>query len=299
MSATTNFLQFDPNLTNAEADSVYLTDSVRLNGGASGEIFGSLLANKAFYQWSTFIAAFAQMMVNKGFTVLDSNFANLVAVLANVKTSADFASSIVSVAYATSIAFNAAQSSGFDLTLTGNVSASTLTGFTPGQLLVFWITQDATGNRTFVWPSALSNAQPICALAGSTTVQMFQVRANGSTIMPVSPMLWISASGLIVQPTAGVVFPSSSGTVSSSYSPMVEIVNCSGGNVTRTLYSAVGAQGNKVTIKRAPGDTSTNQLIVQPLPLSGQTIDGFPNFGPINPYNSFDFLADGANWNLV
>src|ERR1700733_8005289 len=89
MSATTNFLQFNLNAANQETDSTYLADSTRTGGAGTGSVFPSVLANKAFYQWSTFLASFCQMLVNKGISTSDANFTQLVAELANVLTTAD------------------------------------------------------------------------------------------------------------------------------------------------------------------------------------------------------------------
>jgi hypothetical protein len=297
--ASTNFIPFDEGLLNAESDSTYLVDPLRTGGAQSGDILPSPLFNKAMAQPSIFVSAFCEALVNKGYSPMDTPYATLVALLSVVRTSADFAASMIQVAYATSVTFNSSVSSGFDLTITGNVSASTLTTPSAGQQFTFVISQDATGSRTFVWPSQLTSvAGPICPFANSTSVQIFQVRYGGA-LVPIGPMMWLTANGVIIQPTPKVVQINTSGTVALGYNRIVEIVNCSGGNVTRNLFTAAGTGGMVYTCKRAPGDTSTNALIVQP-GVGGQTIDGFPNFGPINPYNSFDFLSDNvSNFILV
>src|ERR1700679_988914 len=45
----------------------------------------------------------------------------------------------------------------FAITLTGNVSSSTLASASTGERLSFKICQDATGGRTFVWPSGFGS----------------------------------------------------------------------------------------------------------------------------------------------
>ena len=95
MPGTTNFIQFNPNALNQENDSAYAADSLRAGGAPANAIYPSPLANKSFFQWSTFIAAFAQMMAVKGYSPNDgsaspgSALANLEAVFANVMTLAD------------------------------------------------------------------------------------------------------------------------------------------------------------------------------------------------------------------
>jgi len=86
---------------------------------------------------------------------------------------------LTTVTYSTTPVFNAATSSGFKITLTGNVTSSTLSGATAGQVIIVEIIEDATGGHTFVWPTNFLNAtylgsgagQPIAA--NETTVQAF------------------------------------------------------------------------------------------------------------------------------
>lgn len=95
MPGSTNFLQWNPNAINQETDTAYNGDSMRSGGAPANAIFASPLANKGFYQWSIFVAAFAQMLATKGYSPNDgsatpaSALANLEAVLANVMTQAD------------------------------------------------------------------------------------------------------------------------------------------------------------------------------------------------------------------
>ncbi len=293
--ATTNFLVWDTALANMETDSVYSGDAIRTGGAVANDLLPSALANKAFYQWSTFVAAFCQMLVNKGVSTSDSNFNNLVSVLATVRIASDFPSSVVSVPYATSISFNAGTSSGFDLTLTGNVTSSTLTGQSLGQLLTFIISQDATGGRTFSWPSNVPG-QPVCPLPSSTTIQTFFVRASGA-IVQFAPAVWITSAGVMTyDPVAVYANIATSGNIVVGGMRSMETLNVSGGSITRYLPTAVGNGGVTLT-ETVLGPTSTNYATIVPL-VGGQTISGQPNF-QINPYESYDFRSDGANWFLV
>ena len=49
--------------------------------------------------------------------------------------------------------FNAAVADIFDITLTGNVTSSTISNATTGDMITIILRQDGTGGRTFVWPS--------------------------------------------------------------------------------------------------------------------------------------------------
>jgi hypothetical protein len=292
--ATTNILVWNPTGANQEGDVAYAADTLRSGGAPTGALLPSLTDNKFRYQTSIFAAAFCQMMANKGYTMSDANYANLISALNNVKTSADFLASIVTVTYASSIAFNAAQSAQFDLTLTGDVSSSTLSGQTAGQLLLFIISQDATGSRAFSWPSGVIGAGPICPQPNSTSIQLFVVRPSGA-IYPVTKSLWASASGIIAQSSVGLVAISSNGTVSNAYNEIVEKVDASAGSITRTLYTAVGFSGFKVNIKKV--DVSLNQINI--LPFGTQTIDGQSSQQIFQQYYNLTLISDGANWFII
>lgn len=84
---------------------------------------------------------------------------------------------------------------------------------------------------------------------------------------------------------------SSNGTVGADTHS--EIVNASGGAVTRTLPTAVGIAGKRYTIKKI--DTSSNLVVVQT--TSSQTIDGFAPPWNIRYQNeAITYESDGANW---
>lgn len=296
MLGTSNILQWNPSGSNMEPDSTYAADTQRSGGATTAAIFGSPVGNKLFYQVSTVCAAFCAMMAAKGYTISDSSLSALTAVMMNVKTSADFPSSILSIAYATSVTFDATASEGFDLILTGNVSASTLTGTSPGQLLTFVFAQDATGGRTFAWPTNVIAPGAVCPFASSVSIQVFKVRAGG-TIIPVAPMLWISAAGAIIPQSAAVVVSvNSSGTVASGFSEITEKVDASGGAITRTLYAGIAAHtGLKVNVKKM--DSSINSVTIAG--AGSQGIDGFPSITIFRQSDSITVQFDGANWIII
>src|SRR5581483_3726540 len=61
----------------------------------------------------------------------------------------------------------------FLITLTGNVTSSTLAGASTGQLLTFNVCEDATGGRTFVWPTTIPNHGDIDTTANACSHQTF------------------------------------------------------------------------------------------------------------------------------
>lgn len=299
MPGSTNILPWDPSASNISSDASYSSDVQRINGAAVNDIFPSPTANKALFQACGFVYALATALANKGFTVNDSPQASLVTVLGNILTTADATSGLTTVPYATSIAFSATGTNGFYLVFgSGNVSSSTLTGQSLGQRLMFVIVQDGTGNRTFSWPANIPTHGTICPDASSISLQEFIVLPTGS-IVPIGTMIWITAGGLLIVPPNVGIFTSitSSGNVSSSYTEVVEEVDCTGGNITRNLYSAVGRPGFRVRIKRKDA-VSANTLTVQT--TGGQTIDyNFTSYSSFKQYTSIIFESDGANWNIV
>jgi hypothetical protein len=74
------------------------------------------------------------------------------------------------------------------ITLSGNVSSSTLVNAQAGQSLLFIVCQDATGARTFVWPASVKGGGVIGATAGKCSVQEFvwdgsSARAVGAVVV--------------------------------------------------------------------------------------------------------------------
>jgi hypothetical protein len=74
----------------------------------------------------------------------------------------------------------------FGITLTGNVTSSTISGATAGAILKFVICQDAIGSRTFTWPTAMSAAGTITPTANVCSMQSFVY--NGTTYYAIGPM---------------------------------------------------------------------------------------------------------------
>lgn len=70
------------------------------------------------------------------------------------------------------------------ITLTGNVTSSTLASATAGQRLGFKICQDGTGSRTFAWPTGFANAADISPTALACTKQEFFW--DGTNAIPVA-----------------------------------------------------------------------------------------------------------------
>jgi hypothetical protein len=183
---STNFLQWNPAAENQESDAAYAADAQRAGGAVVGSIFQSPLANKLFYQATGMVLAIAQTITAQGLNAEDSNIATLAANLQQaIRALCRLGYALLS--YASTMAFNAAQDSTFETTLTGNVTSSTLSGQTEGQIIFFVIHQNSAGGHTFVWPTGVNGA-PISTTANSTSVQGFLVISSGAAI-PCTPLI--------------------------------------------------------------------------------------------------------------
>ncbi len=183
---STNFLQWNPGATNQETDTQYSGDAQRSGGFQTNQLVPSPLLNKALFQASTMVTALANALVNAGYSPEDTTLATLTTL---IETALSLNSGLQNLAFTATPAWNAASNSTFTMTLTGNVTSMTLTGVSPGQLITFIWTQDATGGRTVAYPATVKGSAVIYAAASSTTTQTFRADASGN--------LW-ATSGAIV-----------------------------------------------------------------------------------------------------
>jgi hypothetical protein len=89
----------------------------------------------------------------------------------------------VDVVFSATPTFDCTQVNGpveFYIVLTGNVTSSTLLPNFAGQLVTFRIQQDATGGRTFVWPTNVKNPPTIGAGVNQVTTQAFCMGSDGN-----------------------------------------------------------------------------------------------------------------------
>lgn len=177
--ATSNFLQFNPSAQNQETDAAFLADPQRTGGATVGATFPSPLANKLFFQWSTFIAAFGAMMAAKGYAMSDSSMATLQTTLANVQTKGEIPAALTPLAYSAAMSFDASASSGWQMTLNGNLSPTTISGITPGQQLVFIFAQDSVGGHTVAWPTSFVGARQPNPAPNAVSVFVFYADSLG------------------------------------------------------------------------------------------------------------------------
>ena len=86
----------------------------------------------------------------------------------------------MAITFSATPTFDCSLRDSFEITLTANVTSSTLSNVTPGQRLTFWIKQDATGGRTFVWPTNVKGAGTIDGTVSKASQQEFEVGLDGN-----------------------------------------------------------------------------------------------------------------------
>lgn len=122
MAGTTNFVQHNPNAANQEPDGTFDSDSLTTAGIGVDAVMPSSWMNKRWYQDSTFVAAFAQMLAAKGYSTSDANVSTLAGVLANVLTNADIKTAMVNVTWSASVTCDCSTANGFRISLAGNTT---------------------------------------------------------------------------------------------------------------------------------------------------------------------------------
>lgn len=94
----------------------------------------------------------------------------------------------VPVTFSATPTFTATLGTKFKITLTGNVTSSTLAGAVADQILIFEITQDGVGGHTFVWPANVLNPESIDPGVGKKCTQTFCWDSTTSKAIPLTGM---------------------------------------------------------------------------------------------------------------
>lgn len=239
--ATTNLLQWNPTAANQENDGAYLADSQRAGGATDPSLFLAALANKAFFQWSTYLTALFQAFAAKGFTTSDSNLSTLTAQCANFLTTFDVKSQVTLIPYSPTPVLDGSKTNAFFLPLNGNMTLPAITGITDGQLITLLYLQDATGGRVVTYPTQMFEATGPDPTANSFSVQMFIVGpagGGGQFLRPVGPLM--SSDGLFVRNTISGNFVRSTGDAAVAGTLGVGVNLNVGGTVDVTGNADVG-----------------------------------------------------------
>jgi hypothetical protein len=90
-----------------------------------------------------------------------------------IRTAKSIISGVNTVTFSATPTFNASLGNTQKITLTGNVTSSTLSNAGTGQSINFIICQDATGSRTFVWPTTVKGGMTIGSTLSTCSAQDF------------------------------------------------------------------------------------------------------------------------------
>lgn len=240
--ATTNVQQWNPTGVNQETDAQYAADSQRAGGATNPAIFDATLANKLFYQLSTYVDGLFSAFAAKGFTTSDSNLSTLTAQCANFLTTADVRPAVIITTYAPTLTLNAAAANGFYVTsMTGNLSIAAINGLTSGQLIVLYFQQDGAGNRTVAFPSNVVGGVQPDPTPNSVSIQVLAYDSTTGMLRAAGPR--ISNTGTFFPGNVGVpaTLTTVGFTLNSPGSDGQVLTNVGGLFVPRTVARAQGA----------------------------------------------------------
>jgi hypothetical protein len=145
--------------------------------------------------------------------------------------------SLTTVTFSATPTFDASTAASFKLTLTGNVTSSTLTNAVAGEPINFEICQDATGGRTFVPPANVLNMGTIVSTANACSTQEFWF--DGSNAVSSGPMQ--SSGGSIIPGTLSVAGTSTLANVNLGAGNLLSTANIKA--IPLTLFNITDANG--------------------------------------------------------
>lgn len=191
MANTNDFVYFCTGTgANTDTQATYIAALAALGYPSTGFNTGTALANqlnKVWRQGTAWANVLGALLNQYGMDALDNGVP--ATLLANLVTAIRQASAQTAqvVTFSATPVFDCSKGQKFEITLTGNVTSSTLTNVLPGMSLTFTIKQDATGTRTFVPPSGLP-IDTIDPTANAASLQTFEV-STASVIRYSSPMM--------------------------------------------------------------------------------------------------------------
>jgi len=179
----------------------------------------------------------------------------------------------------------------FEITLTGNVASSTVSGATAGQMGTFVICQDVIGSRTFVWPSNFYNTTPISLAPSACTAETFAYdgtnyygppsSSSGAASVGGNPIVTVKASNPQTLHTAPIlaVPAQGPGTVISPTDVVVEFIGTNAFQCAGSLGFGYGPSmayfGASLGNNQLIYSTQTNVLeISNPSPIGASFNDG-------------------------
>lgn len=282
--ATTNLQQWNPTAANQETDVEYTADSQRAGGATDPSVFEAALANKAFFQWSTYLAALFQAFAAKGFTTSDSNINTLAAQCANFLTTADLRSLITDLNYSPNPVLDGSKTNGWFFPLSGNMTIPTIPGLVDGQIVTLVYLQDGTGGHTVTFPAQLFEATQPDPRAGACSAQSFiYTTAAGTFFRPVGPLSSEDRTFLTNLNVGGalavVTNVSVGGTVGATGLVITGGASVSGNLNVGSLQIAGGAPAGQVLTGNGSTYVPVSLPTVPPLSAARNDVTGSRGFG--------------------
>ncbi|MGB6874976.1 MAG: hypothetical protein WBD87_02980 [Candidatus Acidiferrales bacterium] len=105
----------------------------------------------------------------------------------HVRSLSAFVHSSEVVTFSATPAFAAGQYDTFEMTLTGNVTSSTISSAMTGERISFTVCQNSTGGFTFAWPTGFRGAGTIGTAASTCSSQLFWY--DGTSYFAISTMV--------------------------------------------------------------------------------------------------------------
>lgn len=271
--ATTNVQQWNPGAANQENDAAYLADSQRAGGATDPSLFDAALANKAFYQWSTYLEGLFTAFANKGFTTSDSNLSTLTATCANFLTTADLLPAVQVVSYAATLTLNAATANGFYIKAMSGALSFTFTGLSSGQVVAMYYQQDGSGGRVVTYPSNMVGAAQPDPAPNAVSLQLFGYDTTTGLLRAFGPL--VSANGALFpfKLTTAQLTLSSPGTAG-------QVLTNVGGVFIPVSVPLAAATRYDVTGSRSFGSTYTNPYGL-PMTVTGYGITSGSSVGSV------------------
>ena len=114
----------------------------------------------------------AGTIINK-WSVKGEAGAGIAEIADGIKTAKSIVSGVNTVTFSATPTFDASLGNTQKITLTDNVTSSTLSNATAGETINFLICQDAAGSHTFVWPTNVKGGMTIGSNANTCSAQSF------------------------------------------------------------------------------------------------------------------------------
>ena len=174
-----------------------------------------------------------------------------------------FSTAVNTVTFSATPAFDASKGNLQSITLTGNVTSSTLVNAVTAQYLDFKVCQDATGGRLFVWPANVKSGGLAPAAANACLFQHFVFDGSNANAIGIPPPITASAAAQTAAIAATTLAtPQAAGVYVVSVYVHVTTSDASGKTVTGTVgWTDGGVALSKSTSAVAVASTANFDLV--------------------------------------